>query len=256
MKLLEAENLAVRYGAFEALRGVSFSLDAGDWLMVVGPNGAGKSTLLGAVAQSVPSVGILRCCGDDLRTLRPRERARRIGMLAQSNAVGYSFTVAEVVRLGRYAYAPGAFSKRSGDDEAQIARALAAVGLEGFAERSVLSLSGGELQRVFLAQVLAQDPTVLLLDEPGNHLDLKYQKELFALLGGWLAQGNRAVVSVVHDLSLARACGTDALLLKSGEPLAYGPIRETLSDDALRRAYDMDVSAWMRSLLGQWEDAH
>lgn len=255
MKLLEAEGLAVRYGAFEALRGVDFTLDAGDWLMVVGPNGAGKSTLLGAVAQSVPSVGTLRCCGRDLRAMRPRERARRIGMLAQSNAAGYSFTVAEVVRLGRYAYAPGAFSKRRGDDEEHVARALAAVGLEGFAERSVLSLSGGELQRVFLAQVLAQDPTVLLLDEPGNHLDLKYQKELFALLDGWLRQGDRAVVSVVHDLSLARACGTRALLLRDGAPLAYGPARETLSDERLRRAYDMDVSAWMRSLLAQWQDA-
>ena len=255
MRLLEAESLCVRYGAFEALRGVGFTLDAGDWLMVVGPNGAGKSTLLGAVAQSVPSLGTLRCCGRDLRAMRPRERARRIGMLAQSNAAGYAFTAEEVVRLGRYAYAPGAFSKRRGDDDEHVAHALAAVGLENFAERSVLSLSGGELQRVFLAQVLAQDPTVLLLDEPGNHLDLKYQKELFTLLEGWLRQGDRAVVSVVHDLSLARACGTHALLLRDGAPLAYGPARETLSDERLRRAYDMDVSAWMRGLLAQWEDA-
>lgn len=120
--------------------------------------------------------------------------------------------------------------------------------------QSVLTLSGGELQRTFLAQLLAQNPQILLLDEPSNHLDLKYQKKVFELVGDWLAKDeSRAVVSVVHDLSLAKAYGSHAMLMNGGRAISQGGIDEVLTGENLDRAYDMDVHGWMRSMLGQWE---
>ena len=107
-------------------------------------------------------------------------------------------------------------------------------------------------KRQFLAQVLAQDPKLLLLDEPTNHLDLIYQKQIFALIGKWLQTPGRAVVSVVHDLSLARAFGTDALLMDHGRRIALGQAKEVLSPANLDQIYGMDVAAWMRSLYSQW----
>ena len=117
-----------------------------------------------------------------------------------------------------------------------------------------LTLSGGELQRTFLAQVLAQDPKLLLLDEPTNHLDLIYQKQIFALIGSWLREPGRAVVSVVHDLSLARSFGTDALLMDHGRQIAHGPAAQVLTPERLNAVYGMDVPAWMRSLYAQWAE--
>ena len=117
----------------------------------------------------------------------------------------------------------------------------------------MLTLSGGELQRTFLAQLLAQDPQLLILDEPTNHLDLVYQKQVFTLLTDWLrADRGRAILSVVHDLSLARAYGTDALLLDAGRVRAAGRVDEVFAAAHLDAAYRMDVSAWMRRMLGQW----
>ena len=211
MAMLEARDLTVRYGERAVVDGVSFTLEEGRWLMLIGPNGAGKSTIVNAVAQSAPYTGEVFFRGENVRRYRPTELARNIGILSQNHSVGYSFTVEEVVRLGRYSYAPGIFSRHSDADEESVERALELTGLTPLMEQSVLTLSGGELQRTFLAQLLAQNPKLLILDEPTNHLDLVYQKQVFALISEWLREPGRAVISVVHDLSLARAYGTDAL---------------------------------------------
>ena len=108
--------------------------------------------------------------------------------------------------------------------------------------------------RIALAKLLIRNPEVLLLDEPTNHLDLIYQKQIFALIGQWLQTPGRAVVSVVHDLSLARAFGTDALLMDSGRKIALGRANDVLTPANLDRVYGMDVAAWMRGLYRQWAE--
>ena len=215
--MLTAESVSVRYGERTAVDGVSFSLEEGQWLMLVGPNGAGKSTLLRALTQGVSHDGVIRLDGRDIRSYKSAELAQRVGVLAQHNHVGYAYTVEEIVSLGRYAHAKGFFSAHDEDGEALVRRALALTGMEELRHTSALTLSGGELQRAFLAQVFAQNPRVLLLDEPANHLDLGYQKHIFSLIGEWIRQPGRAVVCVVHDLSLARKYGTHALLLHHGK---------------------------------------
>ena len=254
MRLLDVRHLVVRYGSKEAVRDVSFTLDEGQWLMIAGPNGAGKSTVIAAVSGAVPFEGEVLCLGRSVADCRPAELARNMGVLAQNHYVGYSFTVREVVGLGRYAYTKGVFGGRDERCEAAVGEALRLTGLEGLEDRSVLHLSGGELQRVFLAQLFAQEPRILLLDEPTNHLDLIYQKQLLELVTEWVKQPGRAVISVVHDLSLARAFGSEALLLKDGAAAGQGDPREVFTPELLQKTYDMDVQRWMESLLGQWKE--
>ena len=252
MAMLEVQNLNVRYGERTVVEDVSFSLEEGRWLMLIGPNGAGKSTIVNAIAQSAPYTGRILYEGEDMRRLKPTELAKKIGILSQNHSVGYSFTVEEVVRLGRYSYAPGIFSRHSDADEESVERAVELTGIAPMLKQSVLTLSGGELQRTFLAQLLAQDPQILILDEPTNHLDLVYQKQIFALIRQWLAQSGRAVISVVHDLSLARAYGTDALLLHNGRLAMAGKGDAVFDPAVLNGVYSMDVAEWMRTMLSQW----
>ncbi len=252
--MLAVKNLSVRYGSLVIVDGVSFQVNPGDWLMIVGPNGAGKSTIINAISQAIPYEGEILFEGKDVAKMKPSPRAREIGVLAQSHSVGYSFSVGEIVRLGRYAYAPGIFSRSGGEDETRVAEALEKTGMAPFVNQSVLTLSGGELQRAFLAQLFAQNPRLLLLDEPTNHLDLVFQKQVFALIGEWLRGAGRAVVSVVHDLSLARAYGTRAMLIDRGKIVSFGESKEVLTRENLETVYSMDVYAWMRELLAQWEN--
>ena len=251
--MLRGENVTVRYGAYTAVDGLSFTLEEGQWLMLVGPNGAGKSTLLEAIARGVPYTGKIELEGRELRAWRPAQLARALGVLSQRNSVSYAYTVEEVVRLGRYAHSRGLFGGDE-DGDAQVARALEQTGLADKCGASVLELSGGEVQRVFLAQVLAQGPRLLLLDEPANHLDLSCQQQIFGLIREWLRQPGRAVLSVVHDLSLARAYGTHAVLMHQGRCAARGPVDEVMTPEQLRAVYGMDVYAWMRRMLACWQE--
>ena len=133
-------------------------------------------------------------------------------------------------------------------------KALEITGLTAPRHASLLPLSGGEMQRVFLAQVFAQDPQVLILDEPANHLDMNYQQQIFSLILKWLKEPGRAVLSVVHDLSLARRYGTHAVLLDRGKCVSQGLISEVMTPENLRQVYGMDVYAWMREMLSQWQE--
>lgn len=274
MNMLEIKNLTVQYGSFTAANDISFRIEEGQWLMLIGPNGAGKSTIINAISGGADYSGSIYYKGTELRDIKPRTRARYIGTLSQNHNVGYSFTVGEIVRLGRYAHSKGfllgrkeAATMNSGEHQASSLRsfadmrseddiideALSLTGLLPLKNHSVLTLSGGELQRTFLAQVFAQDPQILLLDEPTNHLDLIHQKLIFELVKEWIKKGDRAVISVVHDLSLARAYGTHGLLLNHANTAAYGSIEESFKPEVLNSAYGMDVAEWMQGLLKQWE---
>ncbi len=250
--MLKVDRVSVRYGQKTVVDNLSFTLEEGQCLMLVGPNGAGKSTLIEAMCRGVPYSGAVLLNGRDIRSLKPAQLARQVGVLSQKNAVGYAYSVEEIVGLGRYAHAPGPFGGGDGKGQALVERALELTGLTQLRRASVLTLSGGELQRAFLAQVFAQDPRVLLLDEPANHLDLAYQKHIFSLIQKWLLTPRRAVVSVAHDLSLARRYGTHAVLMNRGQCVSQGKTETALTRENLAAVYDMDVYAWMREMLSQW----
>lgn len=252
--MLNVQHLTVSYGPRKIVNDISFTVSPGQWLMLVGPNGAGKSTIVNAISQGVSYQGTIHFDGKDLARCRAGERARSIGILSQNHTVGYSFTVEEVVRLGRYAYSQGIFSPPPAEDKDMVHTALEVTGLLPLAGQSVMTLSGGELQRTFLAQLFAQDPQLLILDEPTNHLDLVYQKQVFALIRHWIERTGRSVISVVHDLSLAKAYGTHAILLNQGREVAQGTVSEVFTRQRLLEVYGLDVFAWMGKMLGQWTD--
>ena len=251
--MLKGNHMTVRYGEHTVVNDLSFELHEGQWLMLVGPNGAGKSTLIESISQGVPYTGCIELEGKDIRRCKPTQLARKIGVLSQKNSAGYGYTVEEVVGLGRYAYTSSFLSAHDSEGKAQIEHALELTGLQELRKASVLTLSGGELQRTFLAQVFAQNPQILILDEPANHLDLVYQKHIFSLISEWLKTPGRAVMSVVHDLSLARRYGTHAILMNQGRCAAQGKVSDVLTPDNLRSVYDMDVYAWMHEMLQQWQ---
>ena len=250
--MLKAENITVRFGERTVVNHLSFHLHEGQWLMLVGPNGAGKSTLIETISQGVAYTGNILLEGKDIRRFKAAQLARKVGVLAQKNVVGYAYTVDEVVGLGRYAYTQSFLATRDDGGKDQVERALSLTGLTDLRHASVLTLSGGELQRTFLAQVFAQNPQILILDEPANHLDLKYQQHIFSLISDWLKTPGRAVISVVHDLSLAIKYGTHAVLMNQGKNISQGKIDEVLTQDNLKTVYDMDVYGWMRDMLEQW----
>jgi iron complex transport system ATP-binding protein len=249
--MLTVKGLSVTLGGKPILQNIHFDVQPGQWLMLVGPNGAGKSTLLHALSQGVPYRGAIAFEGQEVARMKAAQRARLMGLLSQRHEVGYAFTVQEVIRLGRYAQR--SHWQGSGEaDQLAVLEAARATGLTELMDHSVLTLSGGELQRVFLAQIFAQQPRLLLLDEPANHLDLQYQAQVFEMIQDWLQQPSHAVISVVHDLSLARRYATRGLLLNRGQQVAFGDPGEVLSASHLQAVWGMDVAGWMRDLLSEW----
>ena len=244
--MLELKNVSVSVGNKQILDDISFTLCPGQWLMLIGPNGAGKSTLVNVLSRKLTFSGEVFVNQKSIRRQSGKVLAASLGFLAQSNYMEYAFSVEEVVRLGRY-------RQHTSDDSRLVEEALKATGMYEKRLQSALTLSGGEAQRMFLAQALAQDPEILVLDEPANHLDLKYQKQVFELVGGWLSD-RRAVISVVHDLSLAKRYGTHALLLDNGKIVCSGKKESVLAPENLNAVYDMDVYCWMNDTLRLWNN--
>ncbi len=250
--MLEIKKLSVTILNKKIVKEVSFSLEEHDLFMVMGPNGAGKTTLIKAIMQILTHEGEVFLEGREIGKFSPRELAQRVGVLTQKHQPQFSHTVYDVVSLGRYAYQSGLFGGLTNEDEDKIEEALFLTGMEDFRNRSVLTLSGGELQRVFLAQIFAQDPKILILDEPTNHLDLQYQIAIFDIIKNWVKQKGRAVIAVVHDLNIVYSYGTKALLMEDGRVYVQGTVEEVLSRENLRAVYKVDVAEWMQNLLRHW----
>lgn len=250
--MLTIEKLKIAYDPITIVEDISFNLDKGEWKMLVGPNGAGKSTIVGAISGKIPYSGLIKLKGRDIRTIAPKDKAKAIGFLDQHQNPAYSYSVEEVVGLGRFCHRKGLFQGPCPEDLERISYALEICGLNKLRKASVLNISGGELQRTFLAQVLAQDPQILVLDEPANHLDLQYQESIFSILKDWLQDGQRSILSIVHDLSIAKAYGDSAVILANKKILAQGPINQAFTKDNLQEAYQIDVVGLMAARAKLW----
>ena len=253
MSILEVENLSTCYSNRQVLNNISFNLNEGEWLMIAGPNGAGKSTLAKALTKGIAYTGKVSLCGTDIQRLSSKNIAKKIGLLSQKHSPGYAFSVYELVELGRYSHSTN--GSVTLNDNIAVQNAIKITGLEQLAERSVLTLSGGELQRAFLAQLFAQNPQIMILDEPANNLDINFQKLMLDLVGRWLDENKtRAVIMIVHDLSIALKYGTHALILKDGETVSYGNIKKALASENLNFTFEMNVPQYMHDLLNEWNN--
>jgi iron complex transport system ATP-binding protein len=199
--MLTADNLTVRLGGRVIVDAVSFTARRGEMIALVGPNGAGKTTLLRAIAGVQPSNGRLMLGDSRMPDTPPQERARKIAYLPQGHLFHWPMSVDAVVALGRLPHADQ-FARLGPEDEAAVAKAIAATGIGAFAHRPVTTLSGGERARVALARVLATQASVILADEPTVSLDPRHQLVVIDLLRQAARDGG-AVLTVVHDLTLA-----------------------------------------------------
>ena len=232
----------IRFGyAKPVLKGLSFEAGDGELLAVLGPNGAGKSTLLKII------VGILRAAGgnvalDDrnLSAMPRRERARLIGYVAQESSVNFPLTAMEFVLQGRFAQGR-LIGFESDTDMREAMRAMELTETTEFAHRFVTELSAGERQRVMLARALVSRPRLLVLDEPVANLDIAHQVSMLELVKSLTADGAMTALVVTHELNLAAEFATHALLLKSGEMLAYGETREVMTESRLREAFEANL---------------
>ncbi|GGM23736.1 MULTISPECIES: ABC transporter ATP-binding protein [Micromonospora] len=209
---------------------------------LVGPNGSGKSTLLRALARLHPVAGgeVLLGDGTAAGELPAREFARRVTLLAQSRPVPSGITVRDVVGYGRHPYR-GRWRAADPDGPAMVARAMTVTGVTAMADRPVDELSGGELQRVWLATCLAQDTPVLLLDEPTTFLDLRYQVEILDLMRDLADEHAVAVGVVLHDLNQAAAVADEVVLLHGGRVRATGTPAEVFTEAALTETYGIRI---------------
>jgi iron complex transport system ATP-binding protein len=236
MAQLTADRLDSGYRRRPVLSAVSLSVRAGEMLTLIGPNGAGKTTLLRVLARQLyPTAGTVTLDDVALWTRSPGWTAQRIAFAGARNDAARPLTVAEAVSLGRAPHRGWLLPLTTGDHEA-IQRALDRTGLQGLHDRLVTELSAGEAQRVLLARALAQEPTVLLVDEPTSHLDLRYQAEILDRFRQ-LAREGMSVVLALHDLNLAALWADRVALLAGGQLLAIGPPDEVLTADRLSDAY-------------------
>lgn len=250
--MIQASNLSVSIRGTDILHSLHFSIEPGAWVMVVGPNGAGKTTLLYALSGILPYEGSLMLNDREIRTLSPATIGKTMAMVEQSIHLPFHYTVEQVVAMGRYVHRSGMFHPQ-GNGEVMIRHAMEMTDILPLRHRSILTLSGGEKQRVFLAQAMCQDPSILLLDEPVNHLDLQQQYQFFMMLQQWMKTPSRTVVLVMHDLSLALQFGTKFLVLDHGTLRYNGDKQGLLSGDLIDQIWKMDVRAWLRSQADGWK---
>jgi iron complex transport system ATP-binding protein len=238
--VLSFEGVSAAAGSRPILRGVTLALHAGEVLTLAGPNGAGKTTLFRVASRVLrPSQGSVSLLGRPLDAFSRRELARVLAVVPQDAAIAFPFRVGEMVLMGRSPHlGPLGFETRADLERAR--EAMARVGIEDLADRSVLELSGGERQLVLLARALAQDPRVLLLDEPTAHLDLRHRVRVAALVRELAREGRSALV-VSHDLGLAARSGDRIALLRRGELLALGTPREVLTPAHLRATFEVET---------------
>lgn len=253
MILLELKNFSCGYGKIDIIKNITFKAKRGEILCIVGPNGCGKSTLLKAIGRLIEYKGTLTFDSNDIKNLPVKEFAKRIALMTQSNNVYFPYTVYETVALGRYAYLKGALSSLSKEDDLNVIKAIKSVGLIDLKDTFISELSGGQLQRVFIAKAFAQDPEIILLDEPTNHLDLKYQIEILEYLNLWAKENNKIVIAVLHDLNLSNLFGKKIILLSHGEIVSQGTPKEVFLEDNLKSVYNIDVKNFMISALKQWQ---
>lgn len=231
-----AEHLTIRYGERIILDGVCLGLSKGEFVGLLGANGSGKSTLLRAFTGfRRPDGGTVRAYGRSLQSHGAKRIARMVAYVPQDTRVDFDFTVRQIVEMGRHPH-QGRLSGNRQIDREIVARALRAADVEALADRSILELSGGQRQMVFIAKALAQEPELLVLDEPVSALDIRYQLRVLEMVRRVSDQGV-AAIAALHDLNLAARYCHRIVVLNHGRILADGQPHEVLNEQNIELAY-------------------
>lgn len=232
------------------LHDVDVTLGAGELVCILGPNGAGKTTLVRVASGLLePTAGKVRLLDADLASLSRVDIARSLAVVEQQQEAAMGFTVRDVVTMGRAPH-QGAWMRPSESDAAAIEEALRRCDLVGLADRPAHALSGGEQKRVAIARALAQDPKVMLLDEPGAFLDVRHQLDLYELLATEVKERELACMIVMHDLNVAAQFADRIVLMKDGRVVAAGKVDEVMTWKTLKETFDTDLYCGVNDLTG------
>ena len=247
MMELETRQVSVTLSRKEIVKQVSLQVKDGSFVGLLGPNGSGKTTLLKSIYRVLkPSHGTVLIDGRDINALSYRETARRMGVVSQFNNLSFDFTVEEMVLMGRAPH-KRAFDRDTEEDYLIAEDALRRVEMLDFRDRSFLTLSGGEKQRIILARALAQQVEMLILDEPTNHLDIKYQIQIMDVVKS-LGIG---VLAALHDLNLTLMYCNYVYVLKDGRIVAHGPTESVITEDLIRNVYEVECSVARHPVTGK-----
>lgn len=240
--MLEVQSVCGGYGDKTVVSNISFSVQEGEIFGIIGPNGSGKTTLMQLISRGLsPFSGRVSLLSKDVKDYHPKEFARLVAVLPQNGEVSFSYTVKEIVALGRYAHQIGLFNFTTPTDEEVIEQAMKETNVSQFAHAAFHSLSGGERQRVLLARALAQEPKLLLLDEPTNHLDISHQMSLLDSLRSWSKERDLTVVAILHDLNMASLYCDRLLLLNHGETVSLEKPKHVMNEKRLQTVYEANV---------------
>ncbi|CBA32713.1 Ferric enterobactin transport ATP-binding protein fepC [Cronobacter turicensis z3032] len=236
---LTGEALTLGYGDFRVADGLNVAIPDGKFTAIIGPNGCGKSTLLRTLSRLMkPLGGQVRLDGEAIQRFATKEVARRIGLLAQNASAPGDISVQELVARGRYPHQP-LFTRWRDEDERAVQKAMDATGVTALADQSVDTLSGGQRQRAWIAMVLAQETSILLLDEPTTWLDISHQIDLLELLSALNREQGYTLAAVLHDLNQACRYANHLIALRDGKIIAEGAPSEIVDAALIEAIYGL-----------------
>lgn len=234
---ITTKNIKVSIDDTAILNGINIAANNKEFIGIIGPNGSGKSTLLKCIYRTLkPTSGIVTLDNKDLSKLSVKESSKKMAVLSQHNNYNFDFTVRDIVLMGRAPHKK--FMERDTKEDYDIMYdSLKKVDMLDFLDRSFLTLSGGEQQRIILARALTQQTDCLILDEPTNHLDVKYQLQLMNIVKNLGIE----VIAAIHDLNIAAMYCDKIYVLKDGYIVAYGTPKEILTVDLIKSVYEVDA---------------
>lgn len=261
--ILQAHGLCKTIGAEQVLEDIALQVHYGECFGIIGPNGSGKSTLVKLLSGvDEASAGQIAFAGRPLAAYPKKQLARRIAVLQQEALPPIGFTVREVVEMGRYPY-QNWLGEEAGDPHTKIEEIMRELDLLDMADRPIEALSGGERQRVALAKVVAQQPELLMLDEPTTYLDIGYQQQMMQYIKKWQQDHGLTVLAVLHDLNLAALYCDRLMIIHDGRLVHTGMVEEILSEQIIKQVYGVSptivrhpVSGVPQVLLSSFPDGH
>jgi len=249
--ILSVKNLSFSYNGAEVLSSICFDVEEGSFISVLGPNGSGKSTLINLISKVLKNYkGKIIIKNKDIGSLSSREVAKLVAVVPQYTSPGFNFSVGELVMMGRYPYI-SRFDGEKRKDLEIVEEVMEKTKITEFYNRKFNELSGGEKQRVIIAQALVQNTPILLLDEPTSHLDINFQIELMNLFFKLNATDGKTIIGVFHDINIAIQYSKKVMLLKEGEIFSFGDVGSTINRENIKRVFNSDIYVGRNPFTGK-----
>ncbi|MEM0160856.1 MAG: ABC transporter ATP-binding protein [Thermoplasmata archaeon] len=241
MEIINVRNLSFRYNSKTILNNINFGLERDQIVGILGPNGAGKSTIIKILGGILEYEGSIKLTDIELKNFKRKELARVIAVVPQNFEPGFDFKVSDLVMMGRTPYLK-MFESVSQEDFNIVEDTMKVTDIMHIKDKSIREISGGERQRVIIAMAIAQDPKILLLDEPNANLDLKYQISIFELLKNLVRTKHISIIVAMHDVNLAVKYCNKIMLLNKGEIVQFDAPEKVITEENIKKVYEIDSS--------------